>query len=89
MDDKHLKTLIQFESEKKSIAAAFFLAMYLGIFGGHDYYLGDVGKGIFKLVLTITVIGLFISLIWVLVDLIGMPSRVREKNRVLAERLCA
>jgi TM2 domain-containing membrane protein YozV len=87
MDDKHLKTLIQFEAEKKSIAAAFILAIYLGIFGGHDYYLGDVGRGVFKLILTITVIGLIFSLIWVLIDLIGMPARVLEKNRQLAERL--
>jgi TM2 domain-containing membrane protein YozV len=87
MDDKHLKTLIQFEAEKKSIAAAFILAIYLGVFGGHDYYLGDVGRGVFKLILTISLVGLIFSLIWVLVDLIGMPGRVLEKNRQLAERL--
>ena len=87
MDNAQLKTLIQFESEKKSIAAAFVLAIQLGILGGHDYYLGDVGRGIFKLILTLTVIGLFFSIIWVIVDLIGMPARVREKNRQLANAL--
>jgi TM2 domain-containing membrane protein YozV len=89
MDDKNLKTLIQFESEKKSIVAAFILGIQLGILGGHDYYLGDIGRGIFKLILTITMIGIIISIIWVIIDLISMPSRVREKNRQLAERLIA
>ncbi|MBL1431217.1 MAG: TM2 domain-containing protein [Robiginitomaculum sp.] len=89
MDDKNLKTLIQFESEKKSIAAAFILGIQLGILGGHDYYLGDIGRGIFKLILTITMIGIIVSIIWVIIDLISMPSRVREKNRQLAERLTA
>ncbi|MCF6292157.1 MAG: TM2 domain-containing protein [Robiginitomaculum sp.] len=89
MDDKNLKTLIQFESEKKSIAAAFILGIQLGILGGHDYYLGDIGRGIFKLILTITMIGIIFSIIWVIIDLISMPSRVREKNRQLAERLTA
>ena len=87
MDDSQFKTLIRFESEKKSIAAAFVLAIQLGILGGHDYYLGDTGRGIFKLILTITVFGMVFSLIWVIIDLIGMPERVREKNRQLANAL--
>ncbi len=87
MDDAYLKTLIQFESEKKSIAAAFVLAIQLGLFGGHDFYLGDAGRGIFKLILTLTVFGLIFSLVWVVIDLIGMPARVREKNRQLALQL--
>lgn len=87
MDDNQLKTILQFESEKKSIAAAFILAINLGIFVGHDYYLGDVGRGVFKLILTITIIGIFISFIWVIVDLIAMPGRVRKKNRTLANSM--
>ncbi len=87
MEDTQVKALVRFEAEKKSIAAAFILAIYLGMFGGHDYYLGDVGKGIIKLILTLTVIGIIVSFIWVIVDLFGMPARVRQKNRTLAHAI--
>ncbi len=59
--------------------------------GSALYYMGlDVfytGKGIFKLILTITIIGIFITAIWLLIDLISMPSRVLEKNRAIAKNI--
>lgn len=79
-----IKSLVRFETEKKSIAAAFLLAIYFGLVGGHDYYLGDIGKGILKLIFTITVIGILVSFILLIIDFFSLPARVREKNRILA-----
>ena len=87
MDDAQLKTILRFETEKKSLSAAYVLAAFYGLFGAHDYYLGSVGRGVVKLILTISVIGLVFSLIWVLIDLFSLPGRVQEMNRQLAVSL--
>ncbi len=54
---------------KDKIAAAL-LAFFLGIFGVHRFYLGKVGSGIAMLVLTCTLIGIFVTSIWSLIDFI-------------------
>lgn len=44
------------------------LAFFLGPLGIHRFYLGRTGSGIVMLVLTITIIGLFVTGIWALID---------------------
>lgn len=55
-------------SKSKTVAAL--LAFFLGCYGIHDFYLGYKKNGIIKIVLTLTVIGSFVSIIWSLIDLI-------------------
>ncbi len=55
---------------QKSKGVAALLALFLGYFGAHDFYLGYKKQGIIKVVLTISMIGAFISGIWTLIDLI-------------------
>lgn len=55
---------------QKSKAAAVVLALFLGCYGIHDFYLGYTKQGIIKLVLTFTIVGAIVSQIWTLVDLI-------------------
>lgn len=52
----------------KYIAAI--LAFLLGTLGVHRFYLGRIGSGIAMLVLTCTVVGLFISVPWALIDMV-------------------
>lgn len=52
----------------KSRAGALVLALFLGHFGAHRFYVGKNGTGIIMLLLTISFIGLIVSLIWALVD---------------------
>jgi TM2 domain-containing membrane protein YozV len=52
----------------KYIAAL--LAFLVGPLGIHRFYLGRIGSGIFMLVLTCTVIGLFVSVPWAFIDMI-------------------
>ena len=51
------------------------LAFFLGTLGIHNFYLGYTTKGIIQLVLTITVIGIFVSGPWALIDFIMLIMR--------------
>ena len=54
----------------KQWIVAVLLAFFLGPFGAHNFYLGYTTKGIIQLVLTLTVIGIFVSGIWAFIDFI-------------------
>ena len=50
------------------------LIIFLGVIGGHKFYVGRIKDGIIMLILTITVIGFPISFIIWLIDLIKLLS---------------
>ncbi|WP_232473761.1 TM2 domain-containing protein [Sphingomonas sp. MA1305] len=57
------------EADRSKIVAAL-LALFLGTLGIHRFYLGRTGSGIAMLVVSLTVIGLFVTGIWAFVDAI-------------------
>ena len=59
----------------KQWIVAVILAFFLGTLGIHNFYLGYTTKGIIQLVLTITVIGIFVSGPWALIDFIMLIMR--------------
>lgn len=59
----------------KQWIVAVLLAFFLGTLGIHNFYLGYTTKGIIQLVLTITVIGIFVSGPWALIDFIMLIAR--------------
>ena len=59
----------------KQWMVAVLLAFFLGTLGVHNFYLGYTTKGIIQLVLTITVIGIFVSGPWALIDFIMLIMR--------------
>ena len=59
----------------KQWIVAVLLAFCLGTLGIHNFYLGYTTKGIIQLVLTISVIGIFVSGPWVLIELIMILMR--------------
>ena len=59
----------------KQWMVAVLLAFFLGTLGVHNFYLGYTTKGIIQLVLTITVIGIFVSGPWALIDFIMLLMR--------------
>ena len=59
----------------KQWIVAVLLAFCLGTLGIHNFYLGYTTKGIIQLILTISVIGIFVSGPWVLIELIMILMR--------------
>ena len=59
----------------KQWIVAVLLAFFLGTLGIHNFSLGYTTKGILQLVLTITVIGIFVSGPWALIDFIMLIMR--------------
>jgi TM2 domain-containing membrane protein YozV len=55
------------ESERL-VLPAFLLAFFVGAFGVHRFYVGKTGTGIAMLVLTLTVIGSLVSVVWATID---------------------
>lgn len=56
--------------EGNSWVKTLLLCTFLGCFGAHNFYNNKTGIAVAQLILTLTIIGSFISLIWVIVDLI-------------------
>jgi len=56
-------------SERKLLPAVL-LCFLVGIFGTHRFYAGKTGSGVAMLVLTLTFVGVVVTGIWALVDLI-------------------
>jgi TM2 domain-containing membrane protein YozV len=46
------------------------LAFFLGTFGIHRFYLGRNGTGVVMIVLSITIVGLLVTGIWALIDMV-------------------
>ena len=63
----------------KSRMTAALLALFLGGFGIHQFYLGNSGKGVLYLVLTFTLIGAVVSGIMSLIDFITFLTKSDEE----------
>lgn len=88
LDAKDLLLLdSEVRSQGKSMVVAYVLLIFLGGFGAHRFYLGRTGSAIAQLILTITVIGAIVSIIWVLVDLFLTHTMVNEKNSEVEQRV--
>ncbi|WP_022867321.1 TM2 domain-containing protein [Schaalia vaccimaxillae] len=61
--------------EQKPMIVAALLAFFLGYLGVHNFYLGHVSRGVIQLILTLTIIGSFVSAIWAFVEFILILMR--------------
>jgi len=84
---KDARTLLLYDANRKSAVIAYILWFFLGWFGAHNFYLGRKGVGIAQVLLTISVIGWFITLVWVVVDAFLIPGWVRRENNLLLMQL--
>jgi TM2 domain-containing membrane protein YozV len=83
------RALMLFEANKKTALVAYLLWFFVGILGGHNFYLKRTGVAITQLILSITVVGLLITVVWVLVDAFLIPGWIRNQNNLLAAQLGA
>jgi len=83
------RVLMLYEANKKTALVAYLLWFFLGWFGGHNFYLERTGVAVTQLILSLTVVGLVITVIWVLVDAFLIPGWVRRQNNLLAAQLGA
>ena len=80
------RALMLFEANKKTALVAYILWFFLGLFGGH---LKRTGVAVAQLILTLTVVGSLITIVWVLIDAFLIPGWVRNQNNLLAAQLGA
>lgn len=78
VDDSALSALSMIQLKDPVIGLL--LGLFFGVFGADRFYKGDIGLGIVKLILTLTVFGLVISAIWVIADLFLVYSGIKRDN---------
>lgn len=77
----------EMKSSGKSMVVAYVLWYFLGMFGGHRFYMGKKGSAVAQLILTCTVIGSFVTVIWMLVDAFTLHTWVKEHNGMIEDGL--
>jgi TM2 domain-containing membrane protein YozV len=83
------RVLLLYEANKKTALVAYLLWFFLGLFGAHNFYLGRIGVAVTQLILSLTIVGMVITIIWVLVDAFLIPGWIRRQNNLLAAQLGA
>ena len=83
------RAIMLYEANKKTALVAYILWFFLGLLGGHNFYLKRTGVAVAQLILSLTIVGLVITVIWVLVDAFLIPGWVRNQNNILAAQLGA
>jgi TM2 domain-containing membrane protein YozV len=86
---KDTRALMLYEANSKSALVAYLLWFFVGLFGAHNFYLKRTGIAVVQLILTITVVGSVITLVWIIVDAFLIPGWVRNLNNLLAMQLGA
>ena len=76
---------MHFESVRRDEVVGVLLALFLGCFGVHHFYLGRVGLGVLYLCFSWTGIPAILGLI----ECFFMPARVREFNAIQAAGIAA
>ena len=83
------RAMMLYEANKKTVVAAYLLWFFVGLFGAHNFYLKRTGVAIAQLILSLTVVGLLVTIVWVLVDAFLIPGWVTRENNLLAAQLGA
>ncbi len=83
------RALILYEANKKETLVAYFLAFFLGVLGVHNFYLKRTGVAVAQLILTLLIVTIIVSLVWVFVEMFLIHGWVRAQNNNLATQLGA
>jgi len=83
------RAMMLFEANKKTALVAYLLWFFVGLLGGHNFYLKRTGVAVTQLILSLTLVGILVTIVWVLVDAFLIPGWVRNQNNLLAKQLGA
>src|SRR4029434_6802515 len=83
------RAMMLFEANKKTALLVYILWFSWGYSGGHNFYLKRTGVAVAQLILTLTIVGMLITIIWVLVDAFLIPGWVSNLNNLLDVKLGA
>ncbi len=83
------RAMMLFEANKKTALVAYLLWFFVGLLGGHNFYLKRTGVAVTQLILSLTLVGILVTIFWVLVDAFLIPGWVRNQNNLLAKQLGA
>lgn len=75
------------KSEGKNMVVAYILWYFLGVFGGHRFYMGRTGSAIVMIVLFITILGIIVNFIWWVIDAFLLHTWVKDYNRNIENRV--
>ncbi|MBO7042344.1 MAG: NINE protein [Alphaproteobacteria bacterium] len=70
----------------KSIAIYLLLCWFLGVFGAHRFYAGKPATGVVMFILSCTIVGLFVTGIWTIIDFIVGVCNIKTPEKVFAEK---
>ena len=79
----------RYEMARRDEVVGILLALFLGVFGIHHFYLRRTGLGILYICLTLTVFGAFLTGFISFIECFFMPGRVREFNALQAVEIAA
>ena len=79
----------QYAAVRRDEVVGVLLALFLGGFGIHHFYLRRTGLGILYIILTVTVVGAFVTGFLGFIECFFMPGRVREFNAIQAAGIAA
>lgn len=91
------RALLHYQAHCKSAGLAFALCFFLGPLGAHRFYAGKTGSAVTMLVISLVsfplcffligFVGVFVVLIWVLMDAFSVTDWIRDHNSRLAHSL--
>lgn len=84
-DQQQMLFMARYSLVRKDVTAAILLAFFLGSFGAHRFYMGEIGLGFLYILFCWT----FIPHIIALVECFFLPDRVGRYNAVQAATIAA
>jgi hypothetical protein len=79
-----LEDVVEREAKKASVAYTFWL--FLGWLGAHRFYTGRRKSAFAMLGLSVTIVGLPVTILWWLADAFILPSILEEERELLFDR---
>jgi hypothetical protein len=77
------KTATSEQLVPQDIGICYILWALLGLVGGHRFYLNRKNTAIAQLILTLTLFGVVVTLVWMIVDAFLIPRMFREETGLI------